>query len=203
MRRTVALLVAVGLLLLAAPVPGATFELTPLVGFRIGGSFQDETSGQDLELDEAATYGFLLGFPLDDQSVVEVELVHYRTELESGDLFSSEPLFELDVDSIMAGGRYQYDDHKVKGFVAGGLGLTRFSPRSAGFDDEFAAVLSIGGGALIPLGEHFVVRLEGRGVGTFMIDRTEVFCNEAACVIAIEADGILQAEFRVGVTMNF
>jgi len=202
-RRAVALVAAMGALLVAAPVAGANFELTPMVGFRIGGSFEEESSGEKLELDEGAVYGLLLGFPLDDQSIVEVELAHNQTELQSGSLFNGEPLFELDVDSIMAGGRYQSDRDGVKGFVAGGLGLTRFSPRGAGLDDEFAAVLSIGGGALIPLGKHLLVRLEGRGMGTFMIDRTEIFCNEGACVISIQGDGFLQAEFRVGMTISF
>ena len=35
MRRAVALVAAMGALLVAAPVAGANFELTPMVGFRI------------------------------------------------------------------------------------------------------------------------------------------------------------------------
>jgi len=203
MRRTLALAVTICAFLVGAPVPGANVELTPLVGYRLGGSFEEKDSGESLDLDEGSVYGVLLGFPLDFQSIVEIELVHHETELQSGSLFNGEPLFELEVNSIMAGGRYQSDTDKVKGFVAGGLGLTHFNPRGAGLDNEFAGVLSIGGGALIPMGQHLLLRLEGRGMGTFMISRTEIFCNEAACVIAIEGDGFLQAEFRFGLTISF
>ena len=96
--------VATGVLLAAAPVGGADFELTPLAGIRIGGGFTAETSGEDLELDEGAAFGLLLGFPLDDESIIEVELVHHETELQRGSPFSGEPLFQLNVDSIMVGG---------------------------------------------------------------------------------------------------
>lgn len=211
MRLAVALAVLLAGLLGAAPVAGADrragadprFELTPFAGFRIGGSFEDQITGADLELDEGSAFGLLLGIPLDDQSIVEIEFVHHETELESGGLFDGEPLFDLDINSIMAGGRYQTDHDRVKGFVAGGLGLAHLEPTGAGLDDEFAAVLSIGGGALIPLGKHVLVRLEGRGIGTFMIDRTEAFCTEGVCGVIIEGEGFLQAEFRAGLTISF
>lgn len=87
--------------------------------------------------------------------------------------------------------------------MAGGLGVTRFHPRGAGLDDEYAVVLSIGGGALIPLGKRLAVRLEGRGIGTFILDETAVFCDENVCAIIIEGDGFVQAEFRAGLTIRF
>ncbi len=195
--------VATGVLLAAAPVAGADFELTPLAGIRIGGDLTAKTSGESLDLDDGAAFGFLLGFPLDDQSIVEVELVHHETELQRGDLFNGEPLFQLDVDSIMVGGRYQYGGNKVEGFVAGGLGMTRFHPSGAGLDDEYAVVLSIGGGVLIPVGRTLAVRLEGRGIGTFILDESAVFCDESVCAIIIEGDGFVQAEFRAGLTIRF
>ena len=205
MKRGLASVVAVAAAVLVATVSvvGAELELTPLVGIRIGGSLTAEPSGESLDLDDGVAFGLLLGFPLDDQSIVEVELVHHETELRGGDLFNGEPLFELDVDSIMVGGSYRYGDNKVEGFVAGGLGVTRFSPDGAGLDDEYAVVLSIGGGALIPVGKKLAVRLEGRGIGTFMLDETAVFCDETVCGIIIDGDGFVQAEFRAGLTMKF
>ena len=199
-----ACLVMMALALLAVtPVAAADFELTPLAGFRLGGSFDAVESGVNLELDETGTYGLLLGFPLDEQSVVEVELVHQGTELSSGGLFEGEPIFDLDIDSIMAGGRYQSDHDRVRGFVAGGLGLTRFNPHGSQWDDEWSVSLSLGGGALVQMGERFALRLEGRGLGSFLIDRTAVFCGDAGCQVLIEGSGILQVEARVGLSILF
>ena len=52
------------------PVQAEGFELTPQAGFRLGGSFEAVEQNVDLDLDETATWGVLLGFPLDDQSIV-------------------------------------------------------------------------------------------------------------------------------------
>ncbi len=187
----------------ARPAKAEGFELTPQAGFRLGGSFEAAAQDVDLDLDESAAWGVVLGFPLDDQSIVEVELVHQGTELQSGGLFSGDPLFDVSIDSILAGGRYQSDGDRVRGFVAGGLGVTRFGPGSSDWDDEWAISLSIGGGALIQMGQRVALRLEGRGIGTFMVDRTAIFCGGSGCLVEIEGSGILQAELRAGLTFTF
>jgi hypothetical protein len=180
------------------------FEATPLIGYRIGGSFQAEDSDVDLDLDEAPAYAVLLGFPLDDQSIVEIELSHMRTTLEDGGLFQGRPLFDLDVDSVLAGGRYQFEPRgRARGFVAGGLGLVRYAPRSPGLSNEWAVSLGVGGGALIHLGGPVSLRLEGRGVLTWITDSSRVFCDNAGCVVYIEGQGLLQGELRAGLTFAF
>ena len=202
-----ALAVALVAVLVSVPARAEGFELTPLVGYRIGGEFEIEGSGEELELDDAAMYGFLFGFPLDDQSVVEVELAYQGTTLQGAGPFSGEELFDLDVWSLQAGGRYQSDNDKVKGFVSGGVGLSLFRPRDdldgQRLDDEWAFVLSLGGGAIIPVSEKLAIRVEGRGVGTFMIDSSGAFCSQGICAIAIEGSGFLQLELRAGLAINF
>jgi opacity protein-like surface antigen len=202
-----ALAVALGLMLASAPAQAEGFELTPLVGYRIGGEFEIEDSGEELELDDAAMYGFIFGFPLDYQSVVEVELAYQGTTLQGAGPFSGEDLFDLGVWTLQAGGRYQSDHDKVKGFVSGGVGLSLFSPKEdfdgQKLDDEWAWVLSLGGGAIIPVSEKLAIRVEGRGVGTFLINSSGAFCSQGICAIAIEGSGFLQLELRAGLAINF
>jgi len=190
-----------------APARAEGFELTPVLGYRIGGEVDDEISGEKLELDEAATFGLIFGFPLDYQSVVEVEIEHQETSLQGGAVSSGQDLFDLGVTSIQAGGRYQSDHDKVKGFVAGGLGVSLFRPKGdldgVQLDDEWAWVLSLGGGAIIPVSEKLAVRLEGRALGTFLLDSTGAFCAQGVCAVSIEGSGFLQAEFRVGLAISF
>jgi opacity protein-like surface antigen len=201
------LAVAMGAILAAVPARAEGFELTPVVGYRIGGEFDVEGSSEKLELDEAATFGLIFGFPLDYQSVVEVELEHQATSLQGGALFSGEPLFDLGVTTIQAGGRYQSDHDKVKGFVSGGLGFSYFKPSGdldgQPLNDEWAWVLSLGGGAIIPVSEKLAVRLEGRAIGTFLLDSSGAFCSQGLCVVSVDGSGFVQAEFRVGLAISF
>ena len=200
-------MVALGLILGSAPAQAEGFELTPMVGYRIGGEFELEETGDELNLDDAAIYGFIFGFPIDYQSVVEVELAYQGTALQGGGAFAGEKLFDMSVTTLQAGGRYQSDNDKVKGFVSGGIGLSYFSPQEdfqgESLSDEWAWVLSIGGGAIIPVSEKLAIRLEGRGVGTFLIDSKGAFCAQGVCAVAIEGRGYAQLELRVGLAIAF
>jgi opacity protein-like surface antigen len=201
------LVMIMGALLAAAPARAEGFELTPVLGYRIGGEFEVEDSSEKLELDPAATFGFIFGFPLDDQSIIEVDLAHQETTLTRGSQFASEPLFDLGVTTIQAGGRYQSDHDKVKGFVSGGLGFSYFKPSGdldgQPLNDEWAWVLSLGGGAIIPVSEKLAVRLEGRAIGTFLFDSSGAFCSQGLCVVSVDGSGFVQAEFRVGLAISF
>ena len=65
-------IVGVGPTEAAAPV----FEITPLVGYSIGGGFGEASTGQSLGLDEGAHYGLSRGLKFDEQSLVEVFYSH-------------------------------------------------------------------------------------------------------------------------------
>src|SRR5512134_3596049 len=83
----------------ASAVHAQTIEITPLVGYRFGGSLQGapgsgpgSESSVELELDDAAAFGVQLGYQVGEG---EIELLYARqnTELQTAALFAAAPVF--------------------------------------------------------------------------------------------------------------
>jgi hypothetical protein len=81
-----------------------TLEIVPYTGYQIGGRFTDELTDTDLELADASTWGFLVGYNYTKYSQIEFYYSHQETELSSGGLAASDKLFDLDVDYYHIGG---------------------------------------------------------------------------------------------------
>ena len=206
------LVVAVLLGALPAAVRCQTIEITPMVGYRFGGSLEaapgtgaGSESSVGLELDDAAAFGVQLGYRTGDG---EIELLYARqnTQLQTEGLFTGVPVFDLALETWQLGGTYLFgdDDARARPFVAVGLGLTRLLPEPAGFSDETRFSASIGGGVKLWLGRHVGIRLEGRGFFTVLDAESQTFCpGNGTCVIRGTSSEISQAEARAGLILRF
>ena len=122
------------LLLLATPAPAAAdgettrFELTPFAGYGIGGDFQDAATGAELEFDEASTFGLFFNVRADSNTQWEVLYLQQSTALATGTLFVDQPILDVDVRYLHAGGTYVLEGERVQPFVAATIGLSRFDP---------------------------------------------------------------------------
>jgi opacity protein-like surface antigen len=183
----VVLLLAAG----AADVQAQTIEITPLVGYRFGGSLEAAAPGtggasetsRELEVDDAAAFGVHLGYRVGEG---EIELLYARqdSQLQTAGLFTGVPAFDLALETWQLGGNYLFgeDDARVRPFVGVGLGLTRLLPEPSGLSDETRFSASFGAGVKLWLGRHFGIRLEGRGFFSVFSD-SRTSATERAVVI--------------------
>jgi hypothetical protein len=191
---------------------GQTIEITPLVGYRFGGSLEaapgtgsgSETS-VELEVDDAAAFGVYLGYRVGEG---EIELLYARqdTQLQTAGLFTGVPAFDLALETWQLGGNYLFgeDDARVRPFVGVGLGLTRLLPEPSGLSDETRFSASFAAGVKLWLGRNIGFRLEGRGFFTVLDSDSRSFCDGAGgCVIRTTGSELSQAEARAGLILRF
>ena len=208
--------VASGILVAAAFVVGGrasaqTVEITPMGGYRFGGSFAlgpgtgDATAGK-LEVADAASFGIHLGVQVAEDGEVEVLFARQDTRLRAPGLFTSAPLFDLVVDIYQFGGNYLFRDEgqSVRPYIGVGLGLTRLVPEPSGLESENRFSASFAAGVKAYLGAHFGFRFEGRGFFTVLQSESDVFCGPAApCRVRTSGSDLSQFEVRGGLIFRF
>jgi opacity protein-like surface antigen len=192
-------IVGVGPTEAAAPV----FEITPLVGYSIGGGFGEASTGQSLDLDEGAHYGLSLGLKYDEQSLVEVFYSHQETSfIPNANVFGINE-FDLNVEYLHFAGTHIVTTEGVMPFVTLSVGATRFDPDSSGFDSEIKFSFSVGGGVRYFFSEHVGFKLEGRGYGTILSSDNEIFCRNNQCLVVNDSESLWQFQGTAGLIMAF
>lgn len=180
-------------------------EITPFTGFVFGGSFQDNTTGLDLDVDEGESFGLILDLRKTHETEYELFYSFQSTSVQGNGLFSGDTLFDLDIHYLHIGGTYLFQEGKVRPFIAGGLGLTYFDPDGPGLDSKVYFSLSLGGGVKIPLSERIGLRFEGRGFLTILPSNSEIFCvssGGAACAVEVQGDAFGQVELLAGISFG-
>lgn len=183
-------------------VSAADLEITPFMGYTFGGDFEGYLAVADFEVDESETYGIILGVTDPKGTQYEFFYSHQPTTLMiDGGFLAGTPLFDLDIDYFHVGGTFGKGSSKVKPYVAGGLGVTYLDPEDGDSETRFS--LSLGGGIKVLLSDHFGLRFEGRGLGTFVEGNGAVFCSNGNCAVGMSGDVFWQFSAFSGVTMAF
>ena len=180
------------------------FEVTPIIGYTIGGGFENSANGNDLDMEDEGSFGVILGFNDQSKAGVRYEFYYSRqsTSLEGdGSAFSGEPRFDIDIEYFHLGGTFGTEGRPVNPYVSGGLGLTHISPERG--DSEGRISFSLGGGLRIPLTENIALRFEGRGFGTFFDNAGSIFCADNRCAVQVSSELMLQFTAFSGVTISF
>ena len=197
------------LLLILFFLPGhalaGDYEITPLAGYTVGGQFDSTDSDETYDLAEKANFGVILGMrdrSRADDAFYEFLYSRQDTDFATDDAtLSGDSRFNVDISYFHLGGRYGKTGGQVNPFVAAGIGATHFSPEQG--DDETRFSFSLGGGLLVPLGENFSFRLEGRGFGTLFNSRGELFCVNGRCSLRVDSDLFWQFSGFAGLTLSF
>ena len=200
-----------GLCLLAAlPARAAErpyrYQITPFVGYRIGGDFEDKNSDAELEVDESSSYGLILNFPADAKTEWEIYVSRQPTELKTGGLFVGRPVLDLDVDYYQLGGTYLGDGKNLLPFFVATVGASRFNPDESGFDTETFFAFTFGGGIKTSPENRLGLRLEGRVFGSLIDGGSDVFCQGsggATCLIEVRGTVLWQWEVNAGLIFRF
>ena len=182
-------------------------EIIPMLGFRNGGEFIDETTNKKHTLESSEVFGLILSFPYEYGKTIEVYYSHQSTQLNS--ITISEPVpnnsanIPLTIDYLHFGGTAPISEYKnLKTFVTGGLGFTYLSPDFTGAQSDLRASLSIGLGLKWPITERIALRLETRGLATLYNNNSAIFCS-GGCTISVNGNFFLQDEVFAGLGFKF
>ncbi len=204
--RRILTLVAVGL------CPSATiaadddlrFEMTPIGGYRFGGTFDIEASEASYDIQDSSSFGLILN--LRDKKSTQWELL-FSSQASDARLnigTDTQPLVDLNMQILQIGGTYQGQGDKVRPYVAVTIGGTRIEA-DAESDSFFSG--SIGVGLQIRPQSRVGIRLEARAYGTLTDSDTDLFCRTGPdlniCAVRVEGDVLAQLETFAGIVFRF
>jgi opacity protein-like surface antigen len=175
-------------------------EIAPVLGYRLGGQFTDDTTGTHVDVEPAPSFGLAVDVEYAPDRMVEVFYTRQSTEIE--DL---SPALDMDVEYFQIGGVAEYSQENYTPYAVGTLGATRFSP-DGNYDSETRFSLTFGGGVKWFLNDRWAVKAEGRAYLTIFDSEGDVFCvssGGATCLFRVSGSVIWQLEANVGVAFRF
>jgi len=193
--------------LVVAQESALKFEITPLLAYRMGGSFDEKDGPGRIELNDSSAEGILFNMAANPNGQYELLYARQRTDAGTSGFFNNDPTIDLDVEYIQFGGTYLFDGDMARPFVALTLGMSLFDPKLAGTDSESFFSASFGGGIQLRPRERLGIRLEARVFTTFVDDDTAIFCTSVdgsgSCLIQVDARTLSQWEARAGLVFRF
>jgi hypothetical protein len=196
-------LVAVWIACLPAIASAQTVEIAPVYGYRFGGGFFERVTQQEVDLDGAPSVGGVVNVRLGDGLFVEALVTHQEAGVTvPQSAFGPATRWRITVDHYQAGGLQEFfDRRRARPFLTGLLGLTRYA---ADGDNEIRFTATAGGGVKLMPVPRVGIRLDGRVFATFVeAEGRAIACSPGICLVAFNADIVLQAEFTVGVVFGF
>jgi len=200
--------VATVILLLSIPVQVVVadsmprFELTPFIGYRIGGSFENAESGESIDLDEHASYGLIFNMMEKANTQYEFGWSHQDTSV---DLIDGK--VDLDIDYFQLGGTYLWDGDIARPFLVATIGASHYRSHAEVSESDTFFAFSIGGGWKLWPKRRFGLRLEGRYYGTLIDSNSKIFCSSApggsGCLIQTSGKLLSQWEISAGGAFRF
>lgn len=198
------------LLALAAPAAVAEplrFELTPYGGYAFGGTFEDEETAIEIDVDDDASFGLIFNFNNSANTQYEVIYARQGTTADTSTVASLPPAVDLDIEHLQIGGTYLGAGERARPYLAMTLGGSRFSPGFPAGDADTFWSFSIGAGWTFRPSERLGLRLEARAWGTFIDTDSSLFCESgpelALCAIALDGTVFWQVETFAGVVFRF
>lgn len=188
---------------LPAIASAQTVEISPVGGYRFGGGFFERVTEQEVDLDGAPSVGVVVNVRLRDGLFVEALVTHQEAGLTVPQSpFGPATRWRIAVDHYQAGGLQEFfDRRRTRPFLTGLLGLTRYA---ADGDNEFRFTASAGGGVKLMPVPRVGIRLDGRVFATFVeVEGRAIACSPGICLVAFDADIVLQGEFTVGIVVAF
>lgn len=162
-----------------------TFELSPFIGYRWGGTiFADQSFVFDQDVDVASNpnFGINFAFPLGD-SGMKLELMANRQsselESESGLFEPDDEIADIDVTYLHAGLQFPFArSRNATPYVVVSAGLANLDPQVSGVSAENRFSASAGVGVKLPMSDALSIKLEGRGYYTALEEDNDcAFCD--------------------------
>ena len=180
-----------------AQVPEYRVSVTPFLGYQMGGTFDDDDGGNEVEVDDASSFGLILNAPADNHTEWELFYSRQSAGLDSTTVALPADL-ELEVQHILVGGTYVFDRELFRPFISAGIGAAHLSPDGPGFDSDTVFAFGLGGGAQFFPESRFGLRVEGRMLGSVIDSDSSIFCvSSGGATCAFRASGEILWQFEV------
>ena len=180
------------------------FEITPIGGYRFGGTFEIEASDASYEIEDSSSNGLILNLRHRANTQWELLFSRQTSEAELASGVGPQPLVDMELQVLQIGGTYQGQGDTVRPYLAATIGGTRIKT-NADCDSFFSG--SIGVGLQIRPLSRLGIRLEARAYGTLTDSNTDLFCRTSPdlsiCAVRVEDDLLGQLETFAGVVFRF
>jgi hypothetical protein len=173
----------------------------PFAGYRFGGDLFESAIGHPVDADGAPAIGAVINIPLGEGRFVEGLFTHQRGRLTTTNAFGDRFFWDVTVDHWQAGGLQELLHQRLRPFLTGLIGLSRYAVEG---DSELRFVAGGGGGVKLFPVPNLGIRLDGRVFATFVdVNGRAVSCGAGPCLIALDLDVMWQAEFSAGLVVRF
>ena len=184
-----------------APAFAQGVEVSPFAGVRFGGDFFELVAGRAVDLDISPALGVVVNVPLAHGLQVEALVTHQQASVPIAvSPFEPATSRHMTVGHAQVGGLQELTGGRVRGFLTGLLGLTRYAGDG---DSEVRFTVGAGGGVKLFPSSHVGLRLDGRLHTTFVdADARLVACGAGTCITSFHAHIVWQAELSAGVVLR-
>jgi len=189
-----------------------SFEVTPFIGARLGGTFNIQPDGAvqtEATLKDAKSYGFSAGVRFDDLSLVEFRWTQAASELRFGAPFAllGTSIGEVTLNQFHADFTREYVVPEVKGlrtFVTGSAGVTHLGSAQGEFT-RFS--FGFGGGLKQFLGSRLAIRAEAQWLPIVVEPSVDGFaCGTVqfgGCLVILQGELVQQFQLSIGPVVRF
>jgi hypothetical protein len=183
-------------------------QITPFVGYRFFGSFEDDETGENYDLENDSSLGLIINFPSQRNTEWEIYYSQQSTEIKTRDLFQKTNVLDVDVQYLQIGGTYLFDPEPAgQPYFVATIGAARFDPSGAGTSADTFFSFAAGGGWKYFPNKRIGLRLDGRFIGTLIDSDTDIFCQTGEqggqCLVSTKGEVLWQFELQAGVTFRF
>jgi hypothetical protein len=201
-RAGLAPILAVVLLCAAAPATAQNCEISPFIGYRFGGDLYESYLGRALDADAAPSAGVTVDLFVGPGTSVSFLYSRQRMEIPAFDLSDERTEgVRLTAEHWHVGGTYELDGGRVRPFLAGSAGVTRYGSAA---DGEWRFSAGGGGGVKLMPTPHVGFRLDGRAYAVFVDGGLQGgVCGGNACFLNLDVFVLWQVEFTAGLVVSF
>jgi hypothetical protein len=186
--------------LCSASPAAAQASVTLYAGYAGTSGIDNATNSTSADVKDGATFGVALGMPFDASRELQLLYNQQSTTLTPG---GGAAPFDLTIRHLHVGGTVFVDRAVGQGFYAvGGVGVTQFSPGTAGYGNEYKPSMNVGFGYHLPLGDRLALRAEARGYIAFVNSSGGFLCS-GGCVVVLKSDAVTQVEAKIGLMARF
>jgi hypothetical protein len=189
-----------------------SFEVTPFIGARMGGTFDiqpDEPVQIEAELKDAMSYGFSAGVRFDDLSLVEFRWTQATSALrfDAPFAFLGPSVGDATLNQFHADFTREFVIPEVKGlrsFMTGSLGVTHLGAAQDAFT-RFS--FGFGAGLKQFLGSRFALRAEAQWLPILVEPSVDGFaCGTiqlGGCLVVLNGELVQQFQLSIGPVVRF
>jgi hypothetical protein len=216
-RGTVACLTLLASLFAAAPTQAQyveiqSFEVTPFIGLRLGGTFDIQPDGAaqiEAALKDATSYGFSAGVRFDDLSLIEFRWTQATSALRFGTPFAflDTAVGDVTLNQFHTDFTREFEISQVKGlrsFLTGSVGVTHLGAAQDGFT-RFS--FGLGTGLKQFLGSRLAIRAEAQWLPILVEPSVDGFACGAiqfgGCLVVLNGELVQQFQLSVGPVVRF